>query len=108
MVHQLLFEKCMGSSADRNTDLSGRLVLHLVEGVLAEVERMTRQHATAEAELTRLSAKVTALEAELAQLRTTRLEGGGNDSHNSFDRFFNHWTSFRTGVREMGARIRRA
>ena len=75
----------------REKDPSGPLVLHLVEGVLAEVERMTRQHASAEAELSRLNTKVTALETELAQLRNRRLPAREESLLSRFERFFHHY-----------------
>jgi len=81
----------MSIRAHRDGDPSGPLVLHLVEGVLAEVERITRQHANTEAELTRLNAKVTALETELAQLRNRRLPAREESLRSRFERFFHHY-----------------
>jgi hypothetical protein len=89
----------MSIGAHRDGDLSGPLILHLVEGVLAEVELMIKQHANAEAELTRLNTKVTALEAEIAQLRNRRSPAAGQSPHSRLERLFHHWTSFRAGVR---------
>jgi cell division protein FtsB len=79
-----------GMSIDTHQDrnMSVPLVLHLVEGILAEVERITVQHAGAQAELTRLSIKVTALEAEMAQLRNRSSRAGEEDSRNLPERFF--------------------
>jgi hypothetical protein len=67
----------MSIGAHRDRDLSGPLVLHLVEGVLAEVER--------------LNTKVAALEAELAQLRNRRSTAGEESLRRRFERFFHHY-----------------
>ena len=78
----------MSNPAIRDRNTPAPLILNLVEGILAEVERMTLKHAAAEAELARLSKKVTALEAEMAQLRSRSPRASEEDSRNLIERFF--------------------
>ena len=81
LVAQLPNEPKMGVGVYRDNDLTRPLVLHVVEGVLGEVESIMRKLAVAEADLTRLNTRVTTLEAEIAELRNQRaLPGEENPS----------------------------
>lgn len=77
--------------------MTGPLFLHLLEGVLEEVEHMTARVTADEAELKRVNARIAILEAELAQIRSR-----GTGRHEEMPpgrlvRFFRHWSSLRGG-----------
>lgn len=93
----------MGLTAQQN-ESAAPLMIHLVDGLLKEIERIAREMARAESELERLSKKVGILEAELAKVRSSNPET--QDGH-SGSRIFPRWPGLRVGFRGVRNTVHR-
>lgn len=93
--------------AQSNKDSSAPLLVHLVDGLLSEMERMTGQMALAETELKRLHAKVTIVEAELAKVKSHSAPERQAPPQKRFTSSWIHWTILRTCLRHPVSMFRK-